>query len=364
MAERLYLWNLLHNNDGWRITQSNQTQFDTSSENTAKSHNYCEAVDFASVLGAGAMVYAPVDMKVKYRQSSSNGIVLESVDEVQFASGVIDKFCMLLFHEDKKTLSETDFPINGAQIVKKGMPIYKEGTLLGIAGKVARHVHIHCGRGLFRDVRPGKSGNNELYTSENEVNITELFINSFPNVANSRRLKWLPDISVSSTFLVAAKHPIAVCSSIQGTSLCVVPKGQTLLIRKFERRDYTGYSLLSDDYEWARASFVAEGKMYAGFVKLDTRAYTMYGGFGANIQFTPSYKPIYLRTGLPYLQDGKIVRIETGKVLLDKSNAANIMVTDFIPELQADGYVYAKVIYNSHNYFVQVDTKKCYTLEN
>lgn len=369
MAEKLYLASLLSPSYTWRISQSNQTQFDTSTQNYAKSHNYCEAVDFASNYSSstdnntGAPIKAPVDMVVKYRQSSSNGLVLESKNAVQFANGVVDKFCILLFHENSRSLSPTNYPIGST--VTKNTTIYREGVLFGSTSKPGnRHVHIHCGRGTYVEVKIGGSNGTELFTSRKEICITELFLNNLSGMASTRRLKWLSSSSTTNAYLVATKGAITIRSSICGTSLFTVSKGNKLNIRLFEARDYTGYaSANTDNWEWARASFTSGGVTYAGFIQLDTAYYTLEGGVSANVKYSPYYTGVYLRTGLPYKDSGgNIVRVETGKVWFAANTSTKLTVSEFIPGLQADGYSYAKISYNSKIYYAQIDTVKCYVL--
>lgn len=45
------------------------------------------------------------------------------------------------------------------------------------------------------------------------------------------------------------------------------------------------------------------------------------------------------------------------------NGSTKLTIKKFVPGLQVDGYNYAIVMYNSREYYVQIDTLKFYTLE-
>ena len=98
--EKIYIDDLLKNNV-WKISQACQTQLDSSRENNAKSHNYCEAIDIAAKNTSDAKpIYAPTEMKMVHKNFSSNRAAYESAKQVQFANGVTDYFCLFFCHAD------------------------------------------------------------------------------------------------------------------------------------------------------------------------------------------------------------------------------------------------------------------------
>lgn len=360
---RLYIDDLLKNRDGrWQITQGGQTHFDTSEENKAKTHNYCEAIDIVeTTLSAPQPIYAPVKMKVVHKNSSSNRMVYQSMEEVQFANGVTDYFCLFLCHANDDNVPSYSV----GYVVDVGQKIYAEGTKLNATPEgVGQHIHMHCGRGTFIEVKVGASGGTELVTTGKEVSPSELFVRTSSYIiSNHRRVKWLPSILTTTARLYTTKGAITIRSSIEGTSLKTVLKDNLINIRVFEKKDYTGYTNSTDNFEWARASYTENGYTYAGFVQLDTAYYSLQGGEFSEIKYIPLYQGVNLRTGLPYKDsNGIVIKVETGKVYLSANENTKLPVNSFVPGLQADGYSYAKVQYNSKEYYAQVDTKKCYVL--
>lgn len=361
MADKVYIDDLLLQSNVWKISQAVQTQLDTSNENTARSHNYHEAMDIYTNEDQSQAIYAPVKMVLKLKENSSNRVVYQSAEPVQFANGVTDYFCMFLCH-----MNDTDIPsINVNATVNKGTLIYKEGRKSGSnATGVGRHIHMQCGRGTFVEIKVGTSGYTQLYTTGGDLNPTELFLRTnSAMLPNHRRLKWQNLTLQNVANLLTTLGSITIYSSVCGTALKTVPQNKTLNIKLFEKKDYSGYTNSTDKYEWARASYTENGVTYAGFVQLDTTKYSLSGGASQGIEFSPCYQAVYLRTGLPSLDaNGNVVKVETGKVLLSANPNTQLTVREFVPGIQVDGYCYAKVLYNFTEYYVQLDTEQCYVL--
>lgn len=358
--EKVYIDDLLKGNT-WKISQGGQTQLDTQDENIAKSHNYCEAIDIASGASTPQAIYAPIKMRVMHKNSSSNRMVYQSVDQVQFASGVTDYFCLFVCHAN-----DANVPSHSVgNEVNVGGIIYAEGTKKGNeASGVSQHIHMHCGRGTFVNLIVGDSTGTELITTNGEVTPSELFLRKNSKlISGHRRVKWLSASSTTNAYLHTTTGLITIRSSIIGTSLKTVSEDKLINIRLFEKRDFSGYTNSNDKFEWARASYTENGYTYAGFVQLDTGYYSLQGGSSSGIKYSPCYQDVNLRTGLPYKNSaGTLIKIEEGKVYLKANPNIQIIVNSFVPGLQADGYSYAKVQYNSTEYYAQVDTKNCYVL--
>lgn len=353
-------------NGKWTITQANQTHLDRYiTDNTAKTHNYCEAVDLSEDNNSFGEVKAPCSLNTVETNRSANRVVLQSSEKVLFANGVKDFFCIMLLHMNDNNFHDLNYDTSPEQSFTKGKTIYYEGSKVDHDDKRTdnHHVHFQCGRGTFSHVKKGDSGFYELFTKGSPLSISDLFLGDFNKIGNHRRLKWSSDFSQTNAYLETTKGPINIRTSPQGSWIQTVPKGKSINILSFFKKDYSGYMNGNDNYEWAKVSFRADnGVTYNGFAQLDTRYYSLFGGKYSHIYFTPYYQGVYLRTGLPYKSGNTIVKVEAGKRYLPASKVTKVPVIEFIKGLQADGYCYAKVKYESKEYYVQLDLKRCYSL--
>ena len=160
MADKVYIDDLLLQNNLWSISQAGQTQLDTIDDNKARTHNYYEAMDFYTNKNDPQAIYAPVEMVLKLRDetSNTNRMVYQSKEPVQFANGVVDYFCIFLCHCDDNNL-----PTFTNNQIPKGALIYKEGVK-GVAPD-ARHIHMQCGRGTYDNIVENAYGYNVLSTT-------------------------------------------------------------------------------------------------------------------------------------------------------------------------------------------------------
>lgn len=108
-------------------------------------HKGTMAVDFAGKDSGIDEVYAPCDMKIKYKDTQKNGnaIFFESMDKVKFADGTVDYATILMIHAN----NIDNFKVG--TIFMQNELCYWEGTSGQATGN---HLHLEIAKGTYEQL--------------------------------------------------------------------------------------------------------------------------------------------------------------------------------------------------------------------
>lgn len=119
------------------------------------SHGSQNAID----LVCSTSLVAPFDGRVVYTDARWGYVVLESVEKVRFANGIVDYASVCFMHDNN--ISDMVKAQKNKTIIKQGTPMYQQGGMGNGKVQYATHVHLSVYRGKY--TYPNKYGNGNVY---------------------------------------------------------------------------------------------------------------------------------------------------------------------------------------------------------
>ena len=138
-----------------------------------------------------APCYAPVDIKLIFKNASNCMCVWESLEEVQLANGTVDYLTLTCYHDND--IENNNYYAVGT-IKRQGELFFRTGTGGASSGD---HIHLETGYGKYTSSSSGSSGSPEYkfhitdYTNPKRLhNYDALFINNTSPIQSPTNYVW------------------------------------------------------------------------------------------------------------------------------------------------------------------------------
>lgn len=135
--------------------------------------------------------YAPVDIKLIFKNQTNATAVWESLEKVHLANGMIDYLTLTCYHDDDLS-DNTYYPVG--TIKRQGEEFFKTGNGGHSTGD---HLHLETGYGKYQGSTSPSSGNPEYkfhitdYTNPKRLhNYDALFINDTDPIQSPEHYDW------------------------------------------------------------------------------------------------------------------------------------------------------------------------------
>jgi len=119
------------------------------------SHGNQNAID----LVCSTSLVAPFDGRVVYTDTRWGYVVLESIEKVRFANGIVDFACICFMHDNN--INDMVKAQKNKTIIRQGTPMYQQGGMDNGKVRGETHVHLSVYRGKY--TYPSKYGNGNVF---------------------------------------------------------------------------------------------------------------------------------------------------------------------------------------------------------